>query len=241
MTDKEVDRRFAEGRYSLNTQRSAGSQRLSDRVLNLPDRIDYQFKGKDNQTYRVRYMENNVHDLNTTTEVFRKGFAELHNSVFEAFVKPVQLKNVADRYKIFVVEDQKKKIVAARVIEPNPVNMDVTWQLVTVDPKMRGKGIFKSLAVYTDQYIQNSGADYASMVASTFQEANQIVFESLGFRIAGRFSGLILAPNRDGTYNRQPVTIYEKWYKNQKDFSPTSHKLTKKGKILENKLKSINS
>ncbi|MBI2046588.1 hypothetical protein HYT26_00285 [Candidatus Pacearchaeota archaeon] len=244
-SNQKVEELFKNGVYKLNTLRSRASligkaPKLFKRKLYLPKDMKKSFMSKDKKRYIIRYMKKTAYDLNATTEVFREGFAELHNSVFDAFTKPTELRKIAERYKIFIVEDEKKRIVASAVIEPSPVNMDVVWHLIVVSPKLRGRGIFNNLAVYTDKYIKESGADYASLIASTFQIENQIVFERLGFNIIGIYSGLIIAPNGDGTYNRQPVTIYEKWYKPEKNFLPVRFNLTPRGKYLKNQIKICN-
>ncbi len=245
ISNQKVEEFFKKGIYRLNTLRSRASligkaPKLFKRNIYLPKDVKKSFVSKDNKKYIIRYMKKTIYDLNATTEVFREGFAELHDSVFDDFTKPTELKKIAERYKIFIVEDEKKKIIASAVIEPNPINMDVIWHLVVVLPKLRGKGIFNNLAMYIDKYIKESGADYASLIASTFQVENQLVFEKLGFNVIGIYSGLIIAPNGDGTYNRQPVTIYEKWYKPENNFLPARFNLTPRGKYLKDQIEICN-
>ena len=246
ISNEEIESLFESEVIKYNSKNVPPSENHTfDKELTIPKEFNHAFTGKDKQDYRIRLAEHKAEDLNGAGLVFVKGFPELHKSPYECFQKPAELEEILfsseSSYKMLLVENSQKEIVAATVINFDKTNKSATWELIAVIPEYRGKGIFSKLAEKTDEFIQKSGVDYASLIASTFQKENQQKFEKLGWKIAGIQKGLVIAPNGKGEYyNRQLVVIYGKNYTEDAETLVPEPELTKKGKDLYEALKRIN-
>jgi len=182
-----------------------------------------------NGEYLLRPINKN--EIGEIVELYRIGFPELygnfrHGKVLwpDTLIELLEAENgflKGDWFLIVIEKLNENKLIGSGLIRMDKGNMSIHWELAVIHPDYRGiKGLFISLCEYIDVLSENSGAEYGSLIAATFQPKTQRVLQDLGWNIRGFFPGLLLSWNHEDKYYRRSVVAFDKFYNNGKELVP---------------------